>query len=213
MISDFLKGRKQVTGSPITVLCYFAAATLVVLGFTGKGNNERVESMDGELGIYGACLAWMTEHLDWAVLFQALLLVFPVWALFRFAPKHTHHKLKEGFFVQAFMAAIVLVCIMLRALISDWLILLVPICNFIAYRQLFGYGFWGTLWRTLLSMGIVFYIFAVISMTWLCLIGKYPSTHSPVAIVAMGMALLAAGVGVVWLGWWISKRTASKNEA
>ena len=155
----------------------------------------------------------MSPKLNFSSLFQALLLVFPVWVLFRFAPKHTHHKLKEGFFIQAFMAAMVLVCIMLRALISDWLILLVPICNFIVYRQLFGYGFWGTLWRTLLSMGSVFYIFAVISMMWLCLIGKYPCTHSSGAIVAMGIALIAAGVGVVWLGWWISKRTAAKNEA
>ena len=211
MISDFLKGRKQVTGSPVSVLYYIAATVLVVLSFTGKGGGEWIESMDGELGLYGTCLAWMMEHLDWAVLFQALLLVFPVWVLFRFAPKHSHHKLKEGFFIQAFMAAIVLVCIMLRALISDWLILLVPICNFIAYRQLFGYGFWGTLWRTLLSIGIVFYVFAVISMTWLCLIGKYPSTHSSGAIVAIGIAWLAAGVGVMWLGWWISKKTEPKN--
>ena len=211
MISDFLNGRKRVTGSPISMLYYIAAATLVVLSLTGKSGSELIESMDGELGLYGTCLAWMSEHLDWAVLFQALLLVFPVWVLFRFAPKHSHHKLKEGFFIQAFMTAVVLVCIMLRALISNWLILLVPICNFIAYRQLFGYGFWGTLWRTLLSIGIVFYVFGVISMTCLCLIGRYPSTHSSGAIVAMGLALLAAGVAVVWLGWWISKKTERKN--
>ena len=211
MISDFLNGRKIVTGSPIGVLCYIAAATLVVLSFTGKGGSELIEPMNEELGLYGVCLAWMSEHLDWAVLFQALLLVFPVWVLFRFAPKHSHHKLKEGFFIQEFMTAIVLICIMLRALISNWLILLIPICNYIAYRQLFGYGFWGTLWRTLFSIGIVFYVFAVISMTWLCLIGKYPSTHSSGAIVAMGVVLLAAGVGVVLLGYWIGKKTESKR--
>jgi len=67
------------------------------------------------------------------------------------------------------------------------------------------------LWRTLLSMGIVMYVFAVISMTCLCLAGKYPSTYSSGAIIALAVALIAAGVGVVWLGWWISKRTASKN--
>ena len=109
------------------------------------------------------------------------------------------------------MAAVVLVCIMLRALVSNWLILLIPICNFIAYRQLFGYGFWGTLWRTLLSMGVILYAFAVISMMWLCLIGRYPSTHSSGAIIAMGAVLLAIGVAVVWLGWWIGKKTERKD--
>jgi hypothetical protein len=211
MISDFLKGRNQVTGSPIGVLYYIAAATLIVLSLTGKDGSAWFESMDGNLGLYGVCLQWMVEHIDWAVLFQALLLVFPVWVLFRFAPKHSHHKLLEGFFIQAFMTSIVLICIMLRALISDWLILLIPICNFITYRQLFGYGFWGTLWRTLLSMGIVMYVFAVISMMCLCLAGRYPSTHSSGEIVAMSVVLIALGIGLVWFGWWISKKTEHKN--
>ena len=211
MISDFLKGRKRITNSPLKVLCYFAAATLLVLSLTGTNTSEWVESVDGDLGLFGVCLAWMSEHMDWAVLIQASFLIFPVWALFRFAPKHSHHNLLEGFFIQAFMTAIVLVCIMLRVLISDWLILLVPICNFIAYRQLFGYGVWGTLWRTLLSLGIVMYVFAVISMMGLCLAGRYQSTHSTGAIIAMAIASIAIGVGVVWLGWWISKKTEHKN--
>lgn len=211
MISDFLKGRKRTTGKPLTILCYFAAATLLVLSLTGKGVPEMMNSMDKDLGFFGVCLQWMSEHLDWAVLIQAVFLIIPVWALFRFAPKHSHHKLLEGFYIQTFMAPIVLVCILLRALISNWLIILVPICNFIAYRQLFGYGFWGTLWRTFLSMGIVMFIFAVISMMCLCLAGKYPTTYSPGAIVAIAIALIAAGVGVVWLGWWISKKTEHKD--
>ena len=48
-------------------------------------------------------------------------------------------------------------------------------------------------------------------MTWLCLIGKYPSTHSSGAIVAMGIVLLAVGMGVVLLGYWIGKKTESKR--
>lgn len=211
MISDFLKGRKKATGSPFNVLCYIAAAVLIVLSLTGKSGSDWFESMDGKLGLYGVCLQWMAEHIDWAVLLQTVLLIIPVWLLFRFAPKHSHHKLLEGFFIQAFMTSIVLICIMLRALISDWLILLIPICNYIAYRQLFGYGVWGTLWRTLLSIGIVFYFFGVISMMCLCLAGKYQSTHSTGEIVTMTAVLLALGVGVMWLGWWIGKKTKHKN--
>ena len=211
MISDFLNGRKKVAGSPLSMMYYVAAAVLVVLSLVGKSGSDMIGSMDRDLGFYGVCLQWMSEHIDWAVLIQAVLLIIPVWVLFRFAPKHSHHKLKEGFFIQAFMTSVVLACIMLRALISDWLILLVPICNFIAYRQLFGYGFWGTLWRTLLSMGIIMFIFAVISMMCLCLAGKYPTTYSTGAIVGIAVGLIAAGVCVVWLGWWISKKTASKN--
>jgi hypothetical protein len=211
MISDFLKGRKRTTGNPLTVLCYFAAATLLVLSLTGKSGSEWFESMEGELGLYGICLQWMAEHIEWAVLLQTVLLIIPVWLLFRFAPKHSHHTLVEGFFIQSFLTALVLVCILLRALISDWLILLIPICNYYAYRQLFGYGFWGTLWRTLLSIGIVFYFFGIISMMCMCLVGKYQSPHSTGEIIAMTAVLLALGVGLMWLCWWIGKKTEHKN--
>lgn len=67
------------------------------------------------------------------------------------------------------------------------------------------------LWRTLLSIGGVFYFFGVISMMCMSLIGKYPSPHSSGAIVALAVMLLAYGVGVVWLGWWIGKKTEHKN--
>ena len=210
MISDYLKGRKQVTCSPFDVLYYFGAATLVVLSFTGKDGNAMVQYLEGSHGFLAKCLEWMLSHLDWAMLFLAALLILPVWTLFRFAPKHSHHTFKEGFFIQAFMTPLVLICIMLRALISDWLVLLIPICNYIAYRQLFGYSVWGTLWRTLLSLGIVFYIFGVMAMLWLGLSGRYPTVYSSGALIAMAIGFIAVGVGVVFLGYWIGKKTERK---
>ena len=211
MISDYLKGRKQVTGSPMEVLYYFAAATLVVLSYTGNDGSNYVEYLSGISEGLGKILAWMLSHLDWAILIQAVLLILPVWVLFRFAPKHSHHTFKDGFFIQAFMTSIILVCIMLRAIFSNWLVLLVPICNCIAYHQLFGYRFWGTLWRTLLSMGSVFYIIGIIIMVWLYLIGRYPTAHSSGFIIAKTAILIVVGVGVVFLGYLIGKKTAHEQ--
>jgi len=212
MIDDYLSGRKRGCTSPIDKLCYVAIGVVLILRLVGNNGSSLLPSVDDSSGIMGVFLTWMTSNIDWAVLIQTGLLILPTWALFRFAPKHDHHSLVGGFYIQVFMASLVLICIMLRALISDWLILLVPICNIIAYRQLFGYGFWGTLWRTLLCLGIVMFIFAVITMMSMCLMGKYPTTHSSGEVVAMALALIAAGVGVVWLGWWISKKTARKQE-
>ena len=211
MIGDYLKGRKQVTGSPIENLCYAAIGAALILSLTGNDSNGWIQSADGGLGLMGICLAWMSSHLDYAALIQTALLILPTWALFRFAPRHPHHTLKEGFFIQAFMASLVLICIMLRALIADWLILLVPICNFVVYRQLFGYGIWGTLWRTILSIGIVFYIFAVLMVTARYLQGELPANHSAGTVVAMDVMLLAVGLGTVLIGYLIGKKTAHKG--
>lgn len=211
MISDYLKGRKQVTGSPIGALCYVAAGVLVILSLLGKDGSDRIPSQDGELGVMGICLEWMMSHMDWAILIQTVLLILPVWLLFRFAPKHPRHTIKEGFYIQAFMASVVLVCIALRALISNWLILLVLISYYVVFRQLFGYGIWGTLWRTVLSFGIVSYVFAVIMMTAWVRSGKYSAIISPQADIALAAGLIVAGVGVVLLGYWIGKKTERRE--
>ena len=108
------------------------------------------------------------------------------------------------------MASLVLICILLRA-ISDWLILLVLICNYVVYRQLFGYGVWGTLWRTVLSIGIIFYIFAVLMATIKYLQGELPIDHSTATVVFMAITLIVAGIAVLLLGYWIGKKTAQKN--
>jgi len=209
MIDDYLSGRKRVCKSPINKLCYVAIAVVLVLRLTGKDGS--VQSLGDIPGLMGVCLNWMASNIDWAVLIQTGLLILPTWLLFRFAPKHDHHSLIGGFNIQVFMASLVLICIMLRALIADWLILLVPIFNFIVYRQLFGYGFWGTLWRTILCVGFVFYLFAVLIVTVKYLNGELPADHSTAVVIAMAAALIAAGVGVLLLGWWIGKKTAHKN--
>ena len=210
MISDYLSGRKRVCSSPINMLCYVAIAVVLILRLTGNDGTALIQSMGENPGVMGVCLNWMVSNIDWAVLIQTGLLIIPTWLLFRFAPKHAHHSLVEGFYIQVFMAALVLICIMLRAAIANWLILLVPICNFIVYRQLFGYGFWGTLWRTILCVGFVFYLFAVLIVTVKYLNGELPTGHSTATVIAMAAALIAAGIGVLLLGWWISKKTATR---
>ena len=212
MIGDYLSGRRRVCKAPINKLCYVAIAVVLVLRLFGNDGSELLQLTDDIPGIMGACLKWMASNIDWAVLIQTGLLILPTWFLFRFAPKHDHHSLVGGFYIQVFMASLVLICIMLRATIANWLILLVPICNFIVYHQLFGYGFWGTLWRTILCVGFVFYLFTIIIGTVKCISGDFPTEHSTIAIIAMAFALVAAGVGILLLGMWIGKRMASKQQ-
>lgn len=211
MISDYLKGRKQVTCSPLEVLYYFGAAAFFVFSFTGKDGSGWVQYVEGRYNVIGKGLEWMLNHLDWAILIVTTFHILPVWLLFRFAPKHSHHKLKEGFYIQAFMAPLVLICLMLRALISDWLILLIPLYAFVVYHQLFGYGLWGTLWRTLLGLGVVLYIFMVILVLWIWLSGRYVTVFSTGIHIAIAVALIAVGLGVVWIGYRIGKKTEIKD--
>ena len=86
--------------------------------------------------------------------------------------------------------------------------MLVPIYYFIAYKQLFGYGVWGTLWRTLLAIGIIFYFFGVSMFVSMRISGQFWAEHTAWEFLSMFGAFLLLGAGVLYLGYWIGKRTA-----
>lgn len=119
----------------------------------------------------------------------------------------------SGIYIQVFMSSLVLIFVLLRCLAGDWILIFIPIFYIIAYRSLFGYGVWGTIWRTLLSIGIVFYFFGVAITAVKCLQGNLILVNSVWGSLAIIAALLAAGVGILFLGYHIGKRTTcSKTD-
>ena len=209
LISDFISGRRQVCGGPLTVLCFVAIFALLILNLIGKGDADTALALSGEHGVMGAILGWLSSHLEWAVIIETALLIFPTWLIFRFSPKHTHHTIPDGIYIQLFMGSLVLLFIVLRALLGNWVIVLIPIYYFFAYHQLFGYGIWGTLWRTLLCLGIIFYFFGIIIWVSLRISGEFWTHHSTWEFISMFGAFLLLGAIILLLGYWIGKKTAS----
>ena len=164
MISDYINGRRKVCSSPITMLGVMAVLTVLVTSVSPNPRADWVVMMSETEGVVGTILSWLADNLNWAVLIQTFLLIFPTWLIFRKSPKNTRHTLPQGIYIQVFMASLVLVCIMLRNLLGDKVLSLIPLVYFIAYRQLFGYGIWGTCWRTLLCLGSVLLLFGGLMM-------------------------------------------------
>ena len=69
---------------------------------------------------------------------------------------YPRHNLPEGFFLQVFMASLSLLIDTAAQLTAQWVNFLFPIFYIMAYRQLFGYGLWGTFWRLSLCVAIGF---------------------------------------------------------
>ncbi len=206
LIGDYISGRQRVCGSPIDMLCYVALAVMLVNGFVGNAVTDKTLSVTAESGVLRTILEWLVSHLDWATLIQTVLLIIPTMLLFRYAPRHAHHSFVDGVYIQLFMSSLVLFCIMLRALFGDWTTILIPIFYFIAYHQLFGYGVWGTLWRTILCLGIILYLAGVIMMGIFYVSGAFSTVHSAGTVCSMLVALLLLGIGIFLLGWWIGKK-------
>jgi len=88
---------------------------------------------------------------------------------------------------------------------------LIPVFYFIAYRQLLGYGVWGTFWRTLLCLGSILYFFGIVMMVRMHLSNEFWEGVSAIGFIGMIIAFLAIGAGILFLGWWISKKTEKRR--
>lgn len=86
-----------------------------------------------------------SEKLGNAVLQSFYIL--PTWLVFRFAPSYPRHTLSEGFFLQVYLSVLSLLLVFFAYLNENLELVLWIIYMYITYRQLFGYGWWGTLWR------------------------------------------------------------------
>ena len=91
---------------------------------------------------------------------------------------------------------------------SDWVMCLIPICYFITYRQLFGFGWWGTLWRTVLCLYLgMILIFVVI---WVANFIMGAPHRSPITIiVGIGTTLFLT---LIWYGVEMIKKKRNNNR-
>ena len=96
---------------------------------------------------------WGRENMEW---YNIIVCLFPVliqWALFRQSPRHPRHTLVEGFFIQVFILMLImmidtLLIVLGGSRISKWVTLLWPLYYLFALGPIFGYNWWGTLWRS-----------------------------------------------------------------
>ena len=213
VISDYIAGRQKVCRSPVSSMIGLALCAMLVQGSTEHTPTYQHLFQGGELSFMGGAMNWLSSNLSWAVLIQTLLLVFPTWLLFRYAPRHTRHTIPQGLYIQVFMTSIVLFSVMIRCLVGDVALLIIPIFYYVAYRTLFGYSVWGTLWRTLLCMGSILYLIAILMTAATSpRLAEISTTHSVWASIGIIASYLLLGVGVMALCWWIGLVQSKKKQ-
>ncbi len=157
-ISDYISGKRQVSFPPVKMLALIAVLGLFVdylIGapITGVFNNDFDFAGDKMLFIDNA-FEWMNLHPEVMSLILLSYLIIPNYFIFRYAPRNTRHTLPQGFFIQVFTATVFLIINILDDLTSLHITVLMlgNVWLFFAYKQIFGYGWWGTLWRLVLAL-------------------------------------------------------------
>lgn len=144
LVRDYISGKRQVSYPPVKLLFILAAVVaLIQLMFTVP---VREATATGYPHVDTA-LAWLDTHEYISALLANCLFILPTWWLFRHAPQYPNHTIPEGFFLQVYIAILSFLFSSVFTTVHSIAIALTWAYTYAMYKQLFGYGYWGTLWR------------------------------------------------------------------
>ncbi len=190
LMRDYISGKRQVSFPPVKMLVIVGVAILFISNLLEPGGifEDDPVSSTGLRHYIDVAFNWLNRNMEWWVLLYFCFMIVPVWSLFRQSPRCPQHTLPQGFYIQVFASTQFLLWVSFIYLFdsvlsragdnADYagflvLIVFIPLMLLIDFRQLFGYGWWGTIWRTALAvpMGVLFLRLMVnFGRVFLCLI-------------------------------------------
>ena len=174
-ISDYIRGKRQVSFPPVKMLAVIAVLGVAVDFLTGAIHGMFRINPEEKMAYISNVFRWLNVHFNGAFpppsdfmndvlqrlnthpdilsLIMLCFLIIPNYFIFRFAPRNPRHTIPQGFFIQVFSTVVFLILNMFYDITSlGWLVFIIAeVLLFFTYKQLFGYGVWGTIWRLAMS--------------------------------------------------------------
>ena len=209
LVRDYISGHRQVSFPPVKMLVLVCLSVVIFESVFHLENN--VISMHFKDEKIDSVMAWINAQKSWATLLYQSLYILPTWLVFRFAPGYPRHTLPEGFFLQVFLSVQSLLLSFLGYWNSDIELWLWLIYIYITYRQLFGYGWWSTLWRfvvvMLLHLGVMATVAASVTVL---LLHRDHGSYVYFVVLVSAIVLLTAVMLIVTHR--INKRTVNQER-
>lgn len=210
-IADYISGRRQLSYPPIKMLFIIILLDTIIKQLVGIQNPEMETGDNLTLIIF----YWMYTHPQWGLIIFTSFLILPTWSLFHFSPRCTHHSLPQGFFIQMFMDSLLFLIATTCFFFGAKSLFFVPIYYFFSYKQLFGYGIWGTLWRTVLCLvtGLCGLLLAVDIEDFFFEAGffeTYGAANIIFNLVLWSAVQVVSMAGGYWISYWRCKKRKNK---
>ena len=169
-INDYINGKLQVSFQPVKMLIIvaiglFFLGRLIYPEFWNDLFDENAGRIASSVAnTIDAMLDWVAVHPEWSFLFLLSFLIIPTWFVFRHAPRNTCHTMPQGFFIQVFLSVQFYLWMFILSSVFKMLgfgldlaniilfAIIFPLLLFVDYKSLFGYGWWGTLWRVVMAL-------------------------------------------------------------
>lgn len=149
LVRDYISGRRQVSYPPVNMLVIVSIIAVIVESVFHVQN--KVIGIKFDIPEADMIVQWFNDNKSWGTLIIQSLFILPTWIVFRFAPRYPRHRLPEGFFLQVFLSTQSLLLGFLDYWNGNLANAVSAIYIIITYRQLFGYSWWGTAWRCLVT--------------------------------------------------------------
>lgn len=149
-ISDYINGRRQVSFPPVKMMFIVALFYVLMQNYVLPEDivQEKIKTDTHDiLQPFFDFMNWTQSHQDWGTLVVSVLLILPTWFFFRESPRNTRHTIPQGFFIQVLLSTMGMIFSLLTDVVKPIAVVKL-LWGIIAFKQLFGYGWWGTIWRT-----------------------------------------------------------------
>lgn len=214
LIRDYINGERQVSFPPVKMLMLVAIVFGLIIHFTGI--RKTPPDPHGDFEFMQGFFDWFNKNPGWGQILKGLFLILPTWLFFRHSPRQTRHTIPEGFYIQVFMATLALIVMLICAIIIptniDLPYLVILIVFIIAYRQLFGYGWWGTTWRTMLMGAEGFFLMLYISLLLENFYGKPLLGNNYQEIAVLAIFTLTVNVALVAAIYYLSRHASTISQ-
>lgn len=208
LVREYISGHRQVSFPPVKML---VIVSLFAVIFESVFHVEtEIVGIKFNIPEMDNIVKWFNENKSWGTLLFQIFYVLPTWAVFRYAPAYPRHTLPEGFFLQVFLSTLSLILSFLDYLhLETAENVIAAIYMLITYHQLFGYNWWGTLWRCAVTS-----VIGLLTMLPFILIALWFGDSDTVmkagpTILAAAVVLMAVMLYVTHL---INKRTVHKDR-
>lgn len=209
LVRDYISGHRQVSFPPVKMLVIVSLLAVIVESVFHVSNE--VLSWHFDIQAVDNVVRWFNDNKSWGTLLTQSFFILPTWIVFRFAPRYPRHTLAEGFFLQVFLSVQGLLLGFISYLNSNAAAVITFVFLFITYRQLFGYSWWGTLWRLVVTaFTSLMMILPLLALAFL--FGNDDRKDNVIAagpwLLAIIILLIAIILGVAYL---ISRHQNKKN--
>ncbi len=156
-ISEYLRGKFQVSFPPVKMLFLVAILYTIIYYWLFQ------HVLNLHLETSSAVTLWEEKNAGWSRIILSLCFLLPTWVLFQHSPKFSYLSIPKAFFIAVFMSVLEimielfayslgLLCGASEHVIASSGLVLFAVYYFVAYKQIFGFGVWGTLWRHFIMM-------------------------------------------------------------